>query len=137
MIIGLLKEMVILPAKQTKEKLTEKVENENTPILTKNENENENKIGNEDFVRNSNDKNLFLDEKKMKDEVDEMALPLSIPLSLPLEGKNVVFTGKLERMTRSQAEEVCVTLGKYVMLCYVMLCYVMLCYVMLCYVMLC
>jgi NAD-dependent DNA ligase len=118
--------MVILPAKQTKKKLTEKLETENVSNLVKSENENENKNNseneNESLVDYNDSENIVMGkmviggigDKINKDTAPPSSpppLPSSHSLSLPLEGKKVVFTGKLESMTRGQAEEICLTLG--------------------------
>lgn len=121
MINGLLEEMVILPAKQTNKKLTEKSEIEIISNLIKNENENANKDNNENENENlvdyNDSENAVMGTMiigKTGDKIENDTTPLcSLPstLSLPLEGKKVVFTGKLESMTRGQAEEMCLTLG--------------------------
>ena len=126
MINGLLEEMVILPSKKTKKKLIEKLEDEKLSIDKENENKNKILLG-----MNFDDKYIDSEEMMTEDKIEAVALPL--------DGKKLVFTGKLERMTRGKAEELCIILGghytRYVMLCYVILSYVMLCYDMLCYVM--
>ena len=111
MINGLLEEMVILPAKQTKKKITEKLEIENISNLVKNENDYKNLVDNNDSDNTVMGK-MIIGEIGGKIETDTiLSLPSSFSLSLPLEGKKVVFTGKLESMTRGQAEEMCLTLG--------------------------
>lgn len=119
MINGLLEEMVILPAKQTKKKITEKSEIENISNLVKSGNENENKNKSENLVDYNDSENTVMGkmiigvkgDKIGNDTTQPSSLPSSLSLSLPLEGKKVVFTGKLESMTRGQAEEMCLTLG--------------------------
>ena len=105
MIHGLLEEMVILPSKKTKKKSIEKFEEEIPPKNNQNENENENKNENETLIgMDFNGKIIDSEELISEDKIDEAALPL--------DGKKVVFTGKLERMTRGKAEEWCIILGK-------------------------
>ena len=106
MINGLLEEMVILPAKKTKKKLTEKLRDEKLSRDKENENKNEILTG-----MNFDDKIIDPKEMMKEDKIDEVALPL--------DGKKVVFTGKLERMTREKAEELCIILGEHYT-CYAM-----------------
>lgn len=108
MIHGLLKEMVILPSKKTKKKSIEKLDDEKLSRNKENENERENEIL---IGINLDDKIIGSEELITEDKVDVIALPL--------DGKKLVFTGKLERMTRGKAEELCIILGES-HTCYVM-----------------
>jgi NAD-dependent DNA ligase len=124
---GLLQEMVILPAKQKKTKFKSKTSNlKDSEVIVKNGEtiilSDENTIGKENsstlpitdigYMPNDEDRmnNRGLGDGDIGGET-RVPDPKS-GRSFPLEGSCVVFTGRMDKMTREDAEMICTELGE-------------------------
>ena len=54
-------------------------------------------------TRNSGDNKVEIEENQENTKIDE--------INLPMKGWKIVFTGRLEKFTRGEAEEICNSLG--------------------------
>ena len=63
----------------------------------------ENRFDSDENARNFEDNDVEIEENQENTKIDE--------INLPMKGWKIVFTGRLEKFTRGEAEEICNSLG--------------------------
>ena len=63
----------------------------------------ENEFDSDENARNFEDNKVGIEENQENTKIDE--------INLPMKGWKIVFTGRLEKLTRGEAEEICNSLG--------------------------
>ena len=126
MVNGLLQEMVILPAKKTNKKI--KINDSVPQILhTEYSKENSRENNTEKEINIQSDKKIENETKNERENEVENEVEKEVENFVPMNGWKVVFTGKLVEMSRAQAEEMCLTLGRNNLLIYLSFIYLFIC----------